>query len=212
MTNSTDFDGLTSRAQVARYAALAVLGSTALTALGELGELAGVIDLQAIENGPLEWLYVAVLLGGTLAYLISVVAICLWIYRAHANLREAGREIEYSPGWAVGWYFIPIANLFKPFGAMRELWSESHLSEDSYGGEAPGNLAPWWGAWIIGSILSNVSLRLSLMGDGSNQQIAIILSVAANVFIIVAAWLIYQIVGTITQAQLSNLRVAEVFE
>ncbi|MEL7190012.1 MAG: DUF4328 domain-containing protein [Pseudomonadota bacterium] len=213
-TSRVDFDLLASRAKFARLTTLIAIGFFALTLLGELGELAGLINLEAIELGPIELIYSIVLLGNTASFLLSVVAISMWIHRAHSTLREAGRhDLQYTPGWAVGWYFIPFANLFKPFGAMRELWSESHVAPDSYGSESPGNLGIWWGAWIIGNILANISFRLTMMdGGASPAPIALLLAAASSVFTIAAAWLIHGIIGSITQAQLSNLQATSVFE
>ncbi|MEM6858248.1 MAG: DUF4328 domain-containing protein [Pseudomonadota bacterium] len=212
MNQSSDFEALASRAISARNSALGVLALFSLTLLGEIGELSGFINLEQIELGPVEWAYLIVLLAGTGAFILSVIAICMWIYRAHANLREAGRDVEYSPGWAVGWYFIPIVNWFKPFGAMRELWNESHLDSDSYGSEAPSNLAVWWGTWVIGNILGNISFRMSMNESLDLNEMGVIFAAASSVFTIVAAWYIYHIIGAITQAQLSHLRVAAVFE
>ena len=32
-----------------------------------------------------------------------------WIYRANANVRALGaKDMKFTPGWAVGWYFVPI--------------------------------------------------------------------------------------------------------
>ena len=209
----TDFGRLRSRAQFAKTTTLVTIALFAITLLGQIGELVGVIKFDAPELSPLTWVYGIASLASIAAFLASAIAICMWIYRAHSSLREAGREdLEFSPGWAVGWYFIPLANLVMPFKAMRELWNESHLSADSYGGEAPGNLGMWWGTWIISGILGNVSMRLSLMGDGSNVQIAVILGSLSSVMSIAAGYLIYQIIQSITEAQEFNLGAVQAFE
>jgi hypothetical protein len=37
------------------------------------------------------------------------VAVLKWIYRANANARALGaKDMKFTPGWAVGWYFVPI--------------------------------------------------------------------------------------------------------
>ena len=136
----------------------------------------------------------------------------MWIHRAHSNLQDAGIELETSPGWAVGWYFIPIANLFKPFQAMRELWTESHGAQDSYAAEAPSTLGIWWGCWIIGNILGNVSTRMSMMGDGSNLQVALVLAIVSSVITIASAWLLRGIIKEVTSAQLQGVSLAKVFD
>lgn len=212
MTNA-ELTSLANRAQIANYVLLASLGIFGLTMIGEVLELMGLIDLMAYDVGPLEAIYGIILLLNVVIFIASVIVVCLWIYRAHANLRDYGFEgLEYSPGWAVGWYFIPFANLFKPFQAMRELYTTSHGVDDRFGSEAPGSLGVWWGAWIIGNILGNVSTRISLMGDGSNMQVAIVLSLASSVCMIVAAYLLREIVNQVTAAQHTGLAPTQVFE
>ena len=204
---------LTGRAQVVNYVVLAALAIFGLTLIGELLELAGVIDLMAYEVGPLEAAYGVLLLLHTVIFIISVIVVCMWIHRAHANLHDYGFEgLEFTPGWAVGWYFIPLANLFKPFQAMKELYNTSFGADDRFSGDAPGNLGVWWGAWIIGNILGNISTRMSLMGDGSNLQFAIVLSVASSVCTIVSAYLLREIVLQVTEAQRTGLAPTQVFE
>src|SRR5205809_7873998 len=60
------------------------------------------------------------------AFLATVVVRSIWQHRAQANARALTHDgTEFTPGWAVGWWFIPIANLFKPFQTVRELWKAS---------------------------------------------------------------------------------------
>ena len=59
-------------------------------------------------------------------YLGTVVAFCFWVYSAHANLRWLRVSgLEYTPGWAVGWFFVPIMLLFRPCQVMFEIWKAS---------------------------------------------------------------------------------------
>jgi len=45
-----------------------------------------------------------------------------WLYRVHKNLSSLGaRKLDCTSGWAVGLFFIPILNLFRPFQVMREV-------------------------------------------------------------------------------------------
>ena len=211
-SGNAGIDTLVSRADIATKVIIATLALFVMTLLGELLELAGVLDLEAITLDTPAMIYVFISIGSGLAFLVSVIFVAMWIYRAHANLHEAGIDgLSYTPGWAVGWYFIPIANLFKPFQAMRELWSESHGAGDSFAAAAPGNLGAWWAAWIIGNILGNVSMRLSMAGDGSNMQVAIVLAAASSVGSIISAYLLMQIIRDITAAQVNGLNVAQIF-
>lgn len=62
---------------------------------------------------------------------LFVLALCyilsgIWIVRASKNAASLMPDSKrITPGWAVGWYFIPFANLFKPYQAMRETWNSS---------------------------------------------------------------------------------------
>src|SRR5438874_1023530 len=88
-----------------------------------------------------------------------------WIYRASINAHALGSEMTITPGWAVGWYFVPFANLVKPFHAMREIWLASHESDASYEERVP--LLAWsWGLWITTNILANAAWRLGEVGVG----------------------------------------------
>jgi hypothetical protein len=92
----------------------------------------------------------------------------MWIYRANWNARAPGaKNMEFTPGWSVGWYFIPFANLVKPFQAMREIWQASQAPQFEDWRQAPSSaLLPfWWFLWIANGILGQVALRLSLQAN-----------------------------------------------
>lgn len=209
----TGIHTLQKREQIAVFAMYTTMAVSALTAVGETLELSGVIDLAYGIDDPLVAVYSIILLANTVIFFGSAIAVAMWIHRAHANLREAGVEgLKFTPGWAVGWYFIPIAFLFKPFQAMRELWTESHQTHDSFSAPAPGPLALWWGFWIGGNLIANVSMRLSLMGGSSSLEIATLLGLCASIATIVAAWLLMQIIMAITEAQTHGIAAQAIFE
>lgn len=97
-----------------------------------------------------------------LCYIITIVVFLIWLYRATANLTPLKAEVnEYSPGWAVGWWFIPFANLIKPFQVVREVWCES--DPETIPGEtfslagphsAPAFMVAWWVLWIVSNVFS----------------------------------------------------------
>jgi hypothetical protein len=78
----------------------------------------------------------AVLVG--LAYCITF---WIWVYRATRRLRERpGTAMRFTPGWAVGWWFVPFANLYKPYQGLHDIWRASH----GRGGADASLLAWWW--------------------------------------------------------------------
>ncbi len=50
----------------------------------------------------------------------------MWVYRTNRNGRALGaRGMKYTPCWSVGWFFVPIANMFMPYWVMKEIWQVS---------------------------------------------------------------------------------------
>lgn len=92
-----------------------------------------------------------------LIYVVTAVPFGMWIYRANENSRGFGAEgMKFSAGWSVGWYFIPIANLFMPFRSMREIWQ---ISRNPHGWRSfpVGRLVScWWALWLGSSLLGQV--------------------------------------------------------
>jgi hypothetical protein len=76
----------------------------------------------------------------------------IWQHRAHSNLHALGADgLRFTPGWAVGWWFVPFAWFVKPFQAMTELWKASDPSPGTIewmGKRATPILALWWAALL----------------------------------------------------------------
>ena len=86
-------------------------------------------------------------------YLSSAVLVLKWIYRANYNARQLGASnMRFSSGWSIGWYFIPIANLWKPYQAMKEIWKTSANPSAWTTEKAPALLGWWWFLWIFTSL------------------------------------------------------------
>src|SRR5690348_14951215 len=59
-----------------------------------------------------------------LAFPGSVIAVSMWVHRAYRNLVPLGTATPVtSPSMAVAWFYIPVANLWKPLGVIREIWA-----------------------------------------------------------------------------------------
>jgi hypothetical protein len=93
----------------------------------------------------------------------------VWLHRAYSNLPALGSLLStYTPGWAVGWWFVPFANLVQPHGVMRNLWIESQRRPISDQGFALAPSTPligwWWGLFLACRVLTMVS-RISATGS-----------------------------------------------
>ena len=94
----------------------------------------------------------------------TAVPFLMWVYRAHRNLHAWGSySLDYSPAGAVGWWFVPIANLVKPYWAMKELWQnsdpENFESDIGWDDEGTGSrlVGWWWGFHVAMSVVINMA-------------------------------------------------------
>jgi hypothetical protein len=81
------------------------------------------------------------LVGLTNGAMVLIIAIpfLMWTHRVYQNLGALGaKHLEHSPGWAVGWWFVPIANFIKPCMVMAEIWR--HSVPERWGKYAPQNV------------------------------------------------------------------------
>lgn len=102
----------------------------------------------------------------TVAFIVAGIFVLVWTYRAGANAHAlAQRPLKYSPGWAVGWYFIPIANLIKPYLALKEFWymSKDPARAPPENGEAL--IVAWWLTWVVTNLFANVAGRYYLRAE-----------------------------------------------
>lgn len=141
------------------------------------------------------------ILGWTMTYLVCAVTLFRWLYAAHANLRRGGMgRLDWSPGWAVGGYFLPVAGLFVPYMVMKELWlGSSSLASGirTYDrkARAPGLMNWWWGLFLTSSGLSIRALEMDNATLGYTMYMfGLILEGATAVLVI-------RLVGAVTSLQ-----------
>ncbi len=93
-------------------------------------------------------------------YLFTAVIFGCWIVRANKNVRALGAvNLPITPGWAVGYFFIPILNFWRPYQAMKNLWQASH-NPPSWANITAGSILPaWWALWLISNILGQMAGR-----------------------------------------------------
>lgn len=105
-------------------------------------------------------------LGVLVTLILGAVFFGIFIVRAAHNLRALGRVgMEFTPGWCIGWFFVPFANLVKPVKAFTEVWkaSDPHVLDSSawrHEGRGDPRIGVWWGSWIASSMIGNVSGRI----------------------------------------------------
>lgn len=91
----------------------------------------------------------------------TVVVWLVWQHHATANLWSRGLPgLRFTPGWAVGWWFVPFANLVMPYLAMRELDRRSTRSGQPR--SAGAALPWWWAAWLAQSLLPAIAVMAAI--------------------------------------------------
>ncbi len=116
--------------------------------------------LAAAESNDLRQLIIGVAYLAVLV--LAFIFVGRWIYFSSKNLRAFGATgLRIRPGWAVGWYFIPIANLWKPYQAMKEIWQASSEPLDWGRQRTPGLMPAWWALWLISNVADRIAFRLA---------------------------------------------------
>ena len=137
----------------------------------------GVTNAEATANDSRQQLIAIIQL---LVLVATAVCFSVWIYRAHKNLPALGAgNLEYSPGWAVGGFFVPFLNIVRPFQVMREIWKASDPEVElsiphswQYVATSP-LIGFWWGAWIVSNILGQLVFRLSDENNSIDDLLAL---------------------------------------
>lgn len=114
----------------------------------------------------------AIFEGSRLTALSCMIVFGVWIVRSgknawlfagltRSNWRAGNllppKFLQDTPGWAVGWYFIPIASLWKPYVAMRDIVRASTREAGLSGWLLP----TWWTFWIISQFADRATHRLA---------------------------------------------------
>lgn len=116
-------------------------------------------------TGPEVRMYVMPVLRSPLALALGPVVIAaevlwlIWQHKVNADLWARGVEgLRFTPGWSVGWWFVPFANLIQPFRAVRELSRRVGRTGSPGPVEPPavgdGTLSAWWGSMLLHWLLT----------------------------------------------------------
>lgn len=164
--------------QIAKHASVAIWAYVAVSVLYIISDLVTVGFLAHIKSGAAndDLAEQAALVDGfagaagllhVAIYIWSAVVIGRWMFFAMRNLRALGVQTSISPGWAVGWFFVPIANLWKPYQAMAQIWRGSHGENDANAGPVYQIVGWWWAAWLVSGFALTTATRMSLRADAS---------------------------------------------
>jgi hypothetical protein len=141
---------------LARWTCIALYGCAAFYALSALslpGNLSQLDRAAEYERSIGQTLYLESTPSsdfaavGFAAFVLTAIVFLVFFHRAYSNLATLGpSERRYTPGWAVGSWFVPILNLFRPKQIANDIWRGSD------GSAVPGVFHWWWALYLVGGV------------------------------------------------------------
>jgi hypothetical protein len=124
--------------------------------------------------------------GITCLLILAGIIWMIWQNRAHTNL-GALQPVRFRPN-AIWWWIVPVASLFMPFRAIRELAQAN--------ADRPTLRRWWWGSFIAWNAGSGLFFRLPEF-FGAGLTVSESLSIVAGLIGVVAAVLAILVVRTV---------------
>ncbi len=117
----------------------------------------------------------------------TIVLFVNWTHLANSNIHAlGGQSIRFTPVWAVGWYLVPIANVWMPYQVMSEIWRISRNSMDARSETTSRLLQWWWFCWLAYSVGGNLHWFIPVHGLEA-VVLSRLLSIVSLVFALVSA-------------------------
>jgi hypothetical protein len=200
------------RAFAARAGLVTVTGATALGGLFEAMEIEVLSDhppsyaaILTAENRTAA-AYTAALAGVVLCAITFIV----WLHRARKNTVAFGTgEHRYGPGWAIGGWFIPILNLWRPKQVVDDVWRASDP-------ELPARPEPgawlrlarspligwWWGLYLAAAFTTRYSvIKYNAATTVPEFKSALVISLVSSGLTVAAGVLGIRLVSQLTSRQ-----------
>jgi hypothetical protein len=88
-----------------------------------------------------------------LALLVTGVLFIVWLYTVHRSSRMDRRVMHHTSGWAIGGWFVPVLNLWRPFQVVSDVRRGATGDADAGVSFRQGW---WWGTWVALTVASGV--------------------------------------------------------
>ena len=129
----------------------------------------------------------------SLGVLVSApIVYLMWLHRVVRQLNALGVDVGATPGWAVGYWFIPFVNLVKPFRVLRSIVVE--LGDEAL--VASLHMSAWWAMLLLARVLGRIEGRMVMQNgwDGPVPIGAYSVGIGSSLCTIIAALLCVRIV------------------
>jgi hypothetical protein len=144
----------------------------------------------------------------SLALVVGAIGFLLWFRRAYGNAIALGHRASFTPGWAIGAWFVPLLNLVRPYQIASAMWRHA--------GKHVGNgplLGFWWAFWIGNDLFAQIGGLLWASHNEDTMLLGIQLTIVADIASVVAGVLAVDVVRKLTRAHEAMIpeNAAEVF-
>ncbi|MEO1000042.1 MAG: DUF4328 domain-containing protein [Pseudomonadota bacterium] len=159
-----------------------------------------------LSQGALETLLVVTGAATVIVVLGTLIRLLMLVYRLSANMHAMGLNPGYTRVWAVGWFFVPFANLVIPYRVLAEMWRLMEVARPQ------GWLLGVWLLWAGSQVLLGLTFRPPELGAPLDTQVLYSNAVmAATVLDALAMFGMVWVLARITRAQIRRGGIAEVF-
>lgn len=101
-----------------------------------------------------------------LVFVITGITFLTWINRANKNCRNFGaKNMKFTSGWSIGYYFVPFLNLYKPYQAMKEIWKISKNPQNWENEKGSWLLVTWWWLWLVNGFISYATFKQTMKSE-----------------------------------------------
>jgi hypothetical protein len=103
--------------------------------------------------------------------IVVIIMFLVWVNRANKNIHSFQKPVPtFTSGWAVGWFFVPIMSLFRPYQVVSEIWKASNpdISPELNTVEhiqASGIVVLWWAFFLLSNFVGQIASRLLFDDD-----------------------------------------------
>jgi hypothetical protein len=137
------------------------------------------------------------------AFAGCAVALSRFLVQSNRNAAFLGAGLPtVAPSSMVLWFFVPIACLWRPYLAVRELWSMSTPRARRDVDPNANAVTGWWIAWLVALVLFAIAFRLAEGAATPGEWLDVTtVDLAAKLALVVAALLARRWARVLSQRQ-----------
>ena len=113
-------------------------------------------------------------IGTCAVALASLIPYFMWVHQAALNSRNFSSIFRFTPRWAVGCSFVPVASFYQPCRLLQEVWKISRNPRTWHNDRASVLVGFWWGLWLLLAVLYGAAIFLGTEAK-THDDIAILL-------------------------------------